>query len=355
MDHMSTRTIALCLAWLGFLLAGSVIFATEPSGRRRWGGLALVILGAVITLVTSHAAFDQLYERLLFRTAFTKDTRFAESVENRSGVIHVTQDGRVFGGGAYDGAFNTSLVHDKNWVVRAYAVNALHPRPKRMLMIGLSSGSWAKILAAAPGLEHFTIVEINPGYLELIAKHDQVRGILTDPKIEIVIDDGRRWLEAHPKESFDAIVMNMTWHWRAHATNLLSQEFFEIVKHHLVPGGLFYFNTTSSHDACKTAQVEFGHTLRVINFVAGSDAPLSIDPVAWRSTLKDYRIDGKPVLDENLDADTLARLVALVLPGDIQASVEEDTSLRRSCGDGEVITDDNMLPEWRQLMHWERP
>ena len=63
--------------------------------------------------------------------------------------------------------------------------------------------------------------------------------------------------------------------------------------------------------------------------------------------------------ERRIDADstvvTLARLVALVLPGDIQASVEEDTSLRRSCGDGEVITDDNMLPEWRQLMHWERP
>ncbi len=357
MNHAGTRVIAVGLAWLGFLLAGAVMLATEPRGVRRWAGVGLVASGAVVAWLTSHPAFDQLYERLLFRTEFTKDTRFAETVENRSGVINVAQDGRVYGGGVYDGAFNTSITHDKNWIVRAYAVSALHPRPKRMLMVGLASGSWAKILAAAPGLEHLTIVEINPGYLGLIARHEEVRGILTDPKVEIVIDDGRRWLDAHPDESFDAVVMNTTWHWRAHATNLLSREFLELVRRHLEPGGLFFFNTTSSRDACMTALAVFPHTLRVINFVAGSDAPLSIDPVAWRSLLEGYRIDGKQVLDPESEEDqgALARLVAFAKPGDINATVEEDASLRHSCASGEVITDDNMLPEWRQLMHWERP
>jgi len=357
MDHASTREIAVGLAWLGFLLAGAVIVATEPDRTKRWAGLGMVSAGAVVVSLLSHPSFDQLYERLLFRGDFTRDTHFAETVENRSGIINVSKEGKVFGGGAYDGAFNTQIVHDKNWIVRAYAVSALHPRPKRMLMIGLSSGSWAKILAAAPGLEHFTIVEINPGYLELIARHEEVAGILTDPKVEIVIDDGRRWLESHPRESFDAIVMNMTWHWRAHATNLLSQEFVALVKRHLTPGGLFFFNTTWSTDACKTVQAEFPHTLRVINFVAGSDAPLSIDLTAWRSLLEGYRMDGRPVLDptapEGRDAEE--QLVAFMRAGDESAHVEEDTSLRKSCARGEVITDDNMLPEWRQLLHWEKP
>ena len=355
MEYLGTRSLAVGLAWLGFLLAGAVVFATEAEGMRRRVGLSVVALGALVSLAMSHAVFDQLYERLLFQDGFTKGMHFAETVENRSGIVHAGADGRVFGGGVYDGAFNTSLVQDKNWVVRAFAVSALHPMPKRMLMVGLASGSWAKILAAAPGLDHLTVIEINPGYLELIAHHVEVSGILTDPKVEIVIDDGRRWLEAHPNESFDAIVMNTTWHQREHSTNLLSREFIEIVKHHLTPGGLYFFNATQSRDACKTTQVEFAHTYRVINFVAGSDAPLSIDPTAWRSILLAYRIDGRPVLDESVDADrdALARLVAFAKPGDWSAKVEEDTSLRLACREGEVITDDNMLPEWREITHRE--
>lgn len=357
MDHFSTREIAVGLGWLGFLLAAVVVFATEEEPGRRRGTLGAIAVAAAVTGLSSHAAFDQLYERLLYRTSFKPDLHFAETVENRSGIINVTREGKVFGGGAYDGAFNTSLTHDQNWVVRAYAVSALHPRPKRMLMIGLASGSWAKVLASAPGLERFTIVEINPGYLELIARHAEVADILTDPKINIVIDDGRRWLEAHPGETFDAVVMNMTWHWRAHSTNLLSREFFTLVRRHLVPGGLFFFNTTASLDACRTAIDVFPHTFRVSNFVAGSDAPLGVDLAGWEALLRAYRVDGRPVLDPTTDDGraALAKLVAYMKPGDPQKGAEAEESLARTCATGEVITDDNMLPEWRQILHWEHP
>jgi spermidine synthase len=353
MDHASTRQIAVGLALLGFVLAAIVILATEPRPGARALSMGAVLAGSAAVVLISHAAFDQIYERLLYRKEFTPSTHFADTVENRSGVINVSRDGKVFGGGAYDGAFNTELTHDKNWVARAYAVGVLHPHPKRMLMIGLSSGSWAKVLAALPGLEHFTIVEINPGYLGLIEKHPEVRGILTDPKVEIVIDDGRRWLEAHPDPKFDAVIMNMTWHWRAHATNLLSREFFELVKRHLTPGGLFYFNTTSSKDACVTAIAAFPYTLRIRNFIAGSDAPLAFPAAAWTSLLESYRIDGEPVLDP-ASADgraTLAALAAYAQPGDANALLEDEPNLKRTCASGKVITDDNMLPEWRELAH----
>jgi spermidine synthase len=350
MDCLSVREIAVGIAWLGLVLSAVVLVATEPRRRILVATLGAVVGVAAAVGLASHAAFDQIYERLLYGKDFMSNTRFAQTVENRSGVINVTEDGRVFGGGVYDGAFNTSLVHDQNLVVRAYAVSAMHPRPKRMLMVGLASGSWAKVLAAAPGLEHLTIVEINPGYLPLIATHAEVSGILRDPKVEIVIDDGRRWLEAHPRESFDAIVMNTTWHWRAHATNLLSREFFDIVRRHLATGGVFFFNTTWSADACKTALVVFPHALRVSNFIAGSDAPLAIDPVAWRALLEGYRIDGHPVLDltSEVDRETLEKLVAYAEPGGANRDVEEAASLWTACAVGDVITDDNMLPEFRR-------
>jgi spermidine synthase len=42
--------------------------------------------------------------------------------------------------------------------------------------------------------------------------------------------------------------MNTTYHWRDHSTNLLSTDFLAIVRHHLNPGGVFFYNTTDSKE-----------------------------------------------------------------------------------------------------------
>ena len=84
-------------------------------------------------------------------------------VENRSGIITVTADGAVYGNGMYDGRFNTDLNHDTNGIVRPYALSLFHLAPRDVLMIGLSSGSWAQIIANNPDVVSLTIVEINPG------------------------------------------------------------------------------------------------------------------------------------------------------------------------------------------------
>ena len=91
-----------------------------------------------------------------------------EVVENRSGIITVTDHSIVFGNGMYDGRFNTDLVHDINGIVRPYALSLFHPAPRDVLMIGLATGSWAQVLANNPDVASLTIVEINPGYLTLM-------------------------------------------------------------------------------------------------------------------------------------------------------------------------------------------
>src|SRR6185437_7908433 len=147
---------------------------------------------------------EDVLEALQFKSWTTH--AFARVVENRSGTITVDQDGTVFGSGMYDGRFNTDLTHDTNGVIRPYALSLFHPAPRQVLMIGLSSGSWAQIIASNPAVEALTIVEINPGYLELIAGEPEVASLLHNPKVTIVIDDGRRWLQQHPDPHFDAIV-----------------------------------------------------------------------------------------------------------------------------------------------------
>jgi spermidine synthase len=137
----------------------------------------------------------------------------------------------------------------------------------------------------------------------------------------------------------------------------MSEEFLTLVKRHLEPGGVFFFNTTASLDACKTAMVAFPHTMRVINFMAGSDAPLALGEAAWRELLGAYRIDAQPVIDlaSSEGKDAFAKLASYIRPGDGYADSEGEATLRQRCATGEVITDDNMLPEWRSLWHREMP
>ena len=50
--------------------------------------------------------------------------------------------------------------------------------------------------------------------------------------VEIVFDDAHRWLAHHSLRTFDVIVTNTTFHWRANTTNLLSLEFLQAIRRH---------------------------------------------------------------------------------------------------------------------------
>ena len=362
LDIWSIQTIGYVIACVGMLLVASILALSDLEGMKRFGALAGVGIVAVGIVKLTPSAYDRIYERMLYKSKFTDETRFADVIETKSGVIAVTQDDTVYGGGAYDGKFNTSIRWDRNGIFRAYGVGAMHPNPKKVLMVGLASGSWATVISNLPTLEKLTVIEINPGYLQLIAKHPEVAGILKDPKVEIVIDDGRRWLHRNPTAKFDAIVMNATYHWRAHSTNLLSQDFFQLVRQHMEPGAVFFFNTTSSEDVQRTAAATFPHAMRVYNFMAVSDAPLTFDKARWRKTLTDFRINGQPAIDLSTE-DGRAFLEETVSYADTinQAPSNEGLEARDSvlartvAADARIVTDDNMVCEWRKVLRFQDP
>src|SRR5438477_9844916 len=96
-------------------------------------------------------------------------------------------------------------------LIRPYFVSALHPNPAEVLVISMSDGSWTQLLANHPQVKKVTVVEIDPGYLKLVKEYPQVSSLLTDPKVEIHIDDGRRWLRRNPDQRFDVIMMNTSY------------------------------------------------------------------------------------------------------------------------------------------------
>jgi spermidine synthase len=344
LDLWPIRTNAGLLAGLGCSVALAVIYLARASRRVLAVSTALTCALFIAIAGVTPMLFAQFYERLLYGPRFTPAVRLADVVENRSGVIAVTKGRVVYGGGAYDGRISTSLTDDRNKIERAYAVAGLHPAPRDVLMIGMSTGAWAQVLVNNPSVETLTIIEINPGYLQLVRKYPQVSSLLRNPKVKVVIDDGRRWLTRN-RAKFDLVVANTTIHWRAHTTNLLSVEYNSLIQAHLKPDGVYYFNTTGSESVLKTAMITFPYGLRFMNFAAVSLSPIELDRDRYRQALETYRIDGAPVLDLNTPADR-ATIETLVNTSDVES--REDI-LHRLEGTP-IVTDDNMLPEWHPTL-----
>src|SRR6185436_647839 len=62
--------------------------------------------------------------------------------------------------------------------------------------------------------------------------------VIRNPKVRVELDDGRHYLMT-TKEKFDAITSDPLDPWVKGAAMLYTQEFFEMAKQHLNPGGVY--------------------------------------------------------------------------------------------------------------------
>jgi spermidine synthase len=349
-DHLGlvSMAVALSLAGLACAMLLNVMLPVPHTPKMLQSAVAGAL--ALLAIVALPHWSNEVVETLQWKGAVEAEP-LVRVVENRSGIITVAADGRVFGNGIYDGRFNTDLKHDTNGIVRPYALSLFHPAPRDVLMIGLSSGSWAQVIANNPQVASLTVVEINPGYFTLIASEPEVASLLVNSKVSIVIDDGRRWLRANRGRRFDAIVSNTTFHFRANVTNLLSAEFLDLIKDHLNDGGVFFYNTTDSARVQRTGCLSFGEGARFINHMVVSSRPIRWDFARWRHTLEAYRIDGRPVFDTSRSEDRrqLDQLQSMSASFGVRNEPQIEPCrdvLARTAGKAPV-TDDNMGSEWR--------
>ena len=341
LEHLGVANAALLLlavstgAALLLLCGGESMRAGDAV---RCGAALILAAGA---FAYGSPRYDGLYERLLWRTPGGVNHPFDLLVENRAGVVAVTSAGTVFGGGVYDGKLNVSLARDSNMIHRAYALAGLHPNPRRVLMIGLGSGSWGQVVAHHPRLQTLDIIEINPGYLEVLHRYALVRSLLDNPKVQIHIDDGRRWLSQATDARFDVILSNTSFHWRANSSHVLSAQFLELAARRLAPGGIVYFNTTGSAAAARTACASFASGLRFANFMAVGNGRVEFNAERFKDALRIYRIDGRSPFNGPAAPWLEANLPRLLSP----ANLETCPSILARTETARIITDDNLAAE----------
>ena len=115
----------------------------------------------------------------------------------------------------------------------------LHPNPKSAVVIGLGTGSTAGWLGAVPSVERVDAVEIEPSIVYMAQLSTPVNhDVLRNPKVRIVIGDGREFLLARGKK-YDIISSEPSNPYRAGIANLFTTEFYRAAQSRLNPGGIF--------------------------------------------------------------------------------------------------------------------
>ena len=116
----------------------------------------------------------------------------------------------------------------------------LSHRWERAAVIGLGTGVTAGTIARFP-YRQIDIAELSPGIVAAARRYfSDVNGaVLDDPRVRLVLEDGRNLLLLSEQARYDLITIEVTSIWFAGAANLYSREFVELVKARLAPGGVF--------------------------------------------------------------------------------------------------------------------
>jgi spermidine synthase len=110
------------------------------------------------------------------------------------------------------------------------------PEPERVGVIGYASGVTAGSVARHP-VKQIDVIEIEPAILEAERFFDDANGRpLDDPRVHVVLDDGRAHLAASPG-TYDVIISEPSNPWMSGVSNLFTREFFHIAREALRPRG----------------------------------------------------------------------------------------------------------------------
>lgn len=329
---------------IGLLISSNVRASNSALEAGMYASIAL----AAISVLASTGSNNWLITSL---AAWQWKLEVRHVVETRQGIVVSFRDDQqgdlITGGNVYDGRANVDPRRNSNGIDRILVLAALRPKPKRILVVGQSIGSWVYLITGFQGVEQIDVVEINPGYLELISDYEKQSAALNDPRLHLHIGDGRKFIRAAPPESYDIVVMNTTYHWRAYASLLLSKEFLTLVRSRMTAGGLLAFNTTGSPDTLNTASSVFPFAYLYDNFAVCADFD-------WRRKLDDPAsvaelLSIKPQGDQLLREPDRSLVETFLSQSHTQTTDEVAAKANRPL---EIITDRNLITEYRYGLAW---
>lgn len=330
-------------------------------GRLRKSGVAifaLVAVGAVFVYIPVH--WDQ---KLMNSGVYCYATKYLRM----GGLDEVLKQESILD--VVEGTDTTVAVHESNnGSFRFFTVNGktdggtgqdmstqtlvgqlpllLHPQPQEVLVIGLGTGITLRGMSSHP-TEKIDCVEVSPGVVEASAYFVEANGrALEDPKINLIVRDGRNLLMSHPQR-YDVIVSEPSNPWQTGNANLFTADFYQLAVERLKPGGIFcqwvglYDITTENLQLLTRTFLQYFP--KVMAFKAGSDMVLV---GAQHELVLDYQQLRQRM--NNPEIRSVLAPLGVTSPGDLVAGhyLFSDEALRNFSGPGVHNTDDNSILEY---------
>ncbi len=122
----------------------------------------------------------------------------------------------------------------------AYIPMFAHRSPREVMLIGLGGGFTLDAITNFNETDSIDLVEINPHLLNVAREYfsEYNHQALSDPRLNVVIDDGRNHLLANDRK-YDVIISQPSNIWLAGEGGLFTKEMYEGVKARLEKGGVF--------------------------------------------------------------------------------------------------------------------
>jgi spermidine synthase len=201
-------------------------------------------------------------------------------------AVVVTDDGPAGTANSINGLSHGS--RPAAWYTReVFEAFSYAPKCRDVLVIGFGAGTFVENALMVDEVQHVTLVEISDSVIENFRKIPAYEKLLPRPsdnppdtpqRISVIADDGRRFL-LRTDHKYDMILIDPLRTTTSYSNNLYSREFFELVRQHLKPEGLFLawmddywvFPKTLSSVFPKVREYSFGDYM---GFCMASSVPL---------------------------------------------------------------------------------
>jgi len=147
---------------------------------------------------------------------------------------------------------------------------------ENVLVIGYGTGTATEMVLRMPSVHNVTVVEISKTLMSNLIKIPLFQDLLADDRLQLEIDDGRRFLLRTDKK-YDLVLMDPLYTTTAYSNNIYSHEFFKLVSSRLNDHGIFMVWTDEHKVIPKTLLSVFTHVREYVYFLLGSNLPFQLN------------------------------------------------------------------------------
>ena len=307
LSAVGTEATLLAFGSLGLLYG--LVRPTREGGLRlsfiRAAAIVLLILGGAAAFPRPGTLYPALHE-----SPFTPNRVHFE--EGLDAVVVTYEDGtrlRNFingqGHGYRPGPF---------FIAEAVEGLTFAPSPRNILVVGFGAGSIVESALLTDEAQKVTVVELCGSLITNMRKLPEFDRLFNDPKIKVIIDDGRRFLE-RTEGRFDVVLMDPLRTTTAYSNNVHSRQFFALAAKRLNPGGvLMVGGLGDSGVIARTLLEEFAYVRVYPGFVLASESPLRRNKKRFERLLgsfsPDMRTSIRGFIRDALEGEALSKAVA---------------------------------------------